>query len=345
MYGEMARTIADKTQVKLTSDEIERLTNSRQVNPEAYEAYLKGQFHAQKFTKEDLEIAMQYFQAALEKDPDYAPAYTGIAFYWGGQTYFGMLSSDVLPKVKAAMDKSIELDSSLPEANYLVAGTATWFEFDWDKAEKGFHETLKLNPNYAHARVYYGLFLTAMGRFDEAIAQMERGIQLDPLNAMHVSYLGTAFLRARRYDEAIAQYQKGLALQPNFGDAMKGLRDCYHHKGMHEEAVATSRKLYIAGGDHDLLEALNQGYEEGGYKEAMRQAAGALDARSNKAYSMRIATLYVFAGEKDKALDWLETGYEVRMQNLIYLNVYPKWDPLRSDPRFQALIRKMNFPR
>jgi TolB-like protein/Tfp pilus assembly protein PilF len=345
MYSEMARSIADKTRVKLTAEETKRLTKARQVNPEAYEAYLKGQFHWNKFTAKDLETALQYFELALEKDPDYAPAYAGIASVWGSRTYFGMLASEVLPKSKAALDKCIELDSTLPEAHYMLAGMATWFDFDWDRAEREFLLTLELNPNYAKARVFYGLFLTGMGRFEEARAQMQHGLELDPLNSMYQSYLGIAFLRARRYDEAIAQFQKGLALDPDFGDALSSLRSCYHQKGMYQEALETLRKLYATRGDLDLLEALNRGNEEGGYKEAMRQAAEALAARSNRAYSMGIATLYTFAGEKDRALDWLEIAFQERMQDLVYLNVYPKWDPLRDDPRFQDLLRKMNLPR
>jgi serine/threonine-protein kinase len=344
MYSEMARTIADKTRVELTAEESTRLTNIRPVNPKAYEAYLKGQFHWHKFTAEDLETAKQYFELALEKDPDYAPAYAGIASYWGSQTYFGMLSSEVRPKIKAAVDKCLELDPTLPEGHYMLAGLATWFDFDWDTAEKHHRKVLELNPNFARARVFYGLYLTGMGRFDEARAQMQLGIELDPLNSMYQAYLGVAYLRERRYDEAIAQYQKALALQPNFGDALAGLRSCYHHKGMYEDALAKSRELYAAPGSHGLLDALNQGYEKGGYEEAMRQAAETMEARSNRAYSLSIATLYMFAGEKERAMDWLEIAYEERMQNLVYLNVYPRWDPLRDEPRFKKLILLMDFP-
>jgi TolB-like protein len=344
LYSEMAQAIADKTQVSLTAEESTRFTKTREVNPEAYEAYLKGQFHANKLTPKDLETALQYYELALEKDPDYAQAYAGIAGVWGGRTYFGMLASEVKPKMMAAINKCFELDSNLPEAHYMLAGVATWFDFDWDKAEREFRLTLELNPNYAHARVFYGLFLTGMGRFEEAIEQMEYGIELDPLNAMYQSYLALPYLRSRRYDEAIAQFKVGISLEPNFGDALGGLRSCYHQKGMYEESLALTRKIFITEGDDDLLEALDRGYDQGGYKEAMRQVAEALAARSNRAYSLGIAKFYTYAGEKDRALDWLEIAYEERMQNLVYLNVYPRWDPLRNDPRFQNLIRLMNFP-
>jgi serine/threonine protein kinase/Tfp pilus assembly protein PilF len=344
LYGEMARAIAETTKVTLTAKETTRLAAARQVDPEAYEAYLKGQFHWHKLTAEDLETARRYFELALEKDPKYAPAYAGLASYWGAQTYFGLLPREVRPHWVAAIEKSLELDRLSPEAHFWLAGAATWLDFDWEKAEREFLLTLELNPHYAQARVFYGLFLTGMGRFDEAKAQMRIGIELDPLNSMYQSYLGLAFLRGRQFDEAIANFQKGLALQPDFADALSGLRDCYHQKGMYQEALAVSRRLYAATGDQDLLEALSRGHEEVGYQEAMRQAAEALAARSNRAYSLEIATLHIYAGEEEKALDWLEIAYEEQIQDLVYLNVYPKWDPLRDHPRFQELIRRMNFP-
>ncbi|MCK4943835.1 MAG: hypothetical protein KAS65_09670 [Candidatus Aminicenantes bacterium] len=203
---------------------------------------------------------------------------------------------------------------------------------------------LELNPNYAQGRVFYGLFLTGMGRFEEAKAQMIMGIRLDPINAMYQGYLGLAFLRARQFDHAIAQFKKSLTLQHDFTDSMRGLVHCYHQKGMYEQAFTVRRKIFETNGARDLLKALDRGHKEGGYREAMRQVAVALEARSNRAYALGIASYYTYAGEKDRALDWLEIAYQERIQNLVYLNVYPKWDPLRNDPRFQEVLRKMNFP-
>jgi TolB-like protein/Flp pilus assembly protein TadD len=344
LYGEMARAIADNAKVKLTADETTRLAAARQVDPEAHEAFLKGQFHWHKFTEKDIDTALRYFELALEKDPEYAPAYAGIASVWGARTYFGVLPRKAWPRSTAAVEKSLELNRMSPEAHFWLAGAATWFEFDWEKAEREFLLTLELNPNYAQARVFYGLFLTGMGRFEEAKAQMRIGIELDPLNSMYLSYRGLAFLRGRQFDEAIAQFQSGLALQPDFADALAGLRGCYHQKAMYQEALDVSRRLYATTGDRDLLDALDRGHEAGGYREAMRQAAEALAARTNPAYSLGIATLYVYAGEKEKALDWLEIAFQEKMQDLVYLNVYPHWDPLRDNPRFRDLIRRMNFP-
>lgn len=344
MYGEMARTIAENIQIKLTADETTRIADARQVNPKAYNAYLKGQFHWDKFTEQDIEVALQYYELALKIDPNYAKAYSGIDSYWNAMSYFGMLNREIMPKKRVILDKILELDSTHPELHSILAANAAWFEFDWDRAEREFLLTLELNPNDAHERVFYGLFLTGMGRFEEAIKQMEIGLELDPMNAANQGWFGNAFLRARQFNQAIEQYKKSLALQPDFADSLGGLLECYHKKGMHQQALETARKFFKARGFEDLLEAFNHGNEEGGYKEAMRQAAEAWASQSNRAYSMRIATIYIYAGQNEQAMDWLEIAFQEKMQDLIYLNVQPKWDPLRDDPRFQDLIRQMNFP-
>jgi serine/threonine-protein kinase len=347
MYGEMARAIADKTRVNLTAEETTRLTNARQVNPEAYDAYLKGSYHWKKLTPAELDTAQRYFELALEKDPSYAQAYSGISFVWLARataTAAAAMPHETAPKSREAAIRSLELDSTLAEPHFALAGIETWYEWDWDTAEREFHLALDLNPNFADAHCFYGLFLTAMGRLTEARAQMERALELDPLNFMFQSYLGIAYERSRWFDEAITQYRKGLVLEPNFVDALAGLRNSFHMKGMYEEALVAAKKVFVARGEQDVAEALERGNAEGGYSEAMRRSAESMAARSNLAFALRIATLYTFAGEKERALDWLEKAYQERLQNMIYLRVYPKWDPLRNDPRFQALLRKMNLP-
>jgi TolB-like protein/Tfp pilus assembly protein PilF len=347
MYGEMARAIADKTRVNLTAEETTRLTNARQVNPEAYDAYIKGSYHWKKLTPAELDTAQRYFELALEKDPSYAQAYSGISFVWLARataTAAAAMPHEAAPKSREAAIRSLELDSTLAEPHFALAGIATWYEWDWDTAEREFHLALDLNPNFADAHCFYGLFLTAMGRLTEARAQMERALELDPLNFMYQSYLGIVYERSRLFDEAITQYRKGLVLEPNFVDALAGLRNSFHMKGMYEEALVAAKKVFVARGEHDVAEALERGNAEGGYSEAMRRAAESMVARSNLAYALRIATLYTFAGEKERALDWLEKAYQERLQNMIYLRVYPKWDPLRDDPHFLDLLRRMNLP-
>jgi TolB-like protein/Tfp pilus assembly protein PilF/predicted Ser/Thr protein kinase len=347
MYGEMVRAIAHETRVNLTSEETTRLTSARQVNPEAYDAYLKGSYHWKKLTPADLDAAQRYFELALEKDPSYAPAYSGISFVWMARataTAAAAMPHEAAPKARETAIRSLELDSTLAEPHFALATVATWYEWNWEKAEQEFRRALELNPNHADSHVFYGLFLSAMGRLSEARAQMEQALALDPLNFMYLSYYGISLERSRMLDEAIVQYQKGIDLAPDFIDAISGLMHCYHQKGMYREALEAARRLFVIRGEHEVLEALERGNADGGYTEAMRRAAEALAARSNPAYAMRIATLYTFADEKERALDWLEKAYEERLQNMIYLRVYPKWDPLRENLRYKDLLQKMDFP-
>jgi tetratricopeptide (TPR) repeat protein len=347
MYSEVTRAIVDEIQVKLTPEEETLLASAKQVDPAAYDAYLKGSSQWKKLTPIDLDTAQGYFDLALEKDPSYAPAYSGIAFVWMARataTAAAAMPHEAVPKAREAAMKSLDLDSMLAEPHFALAGIATWYDWNWDEAEREFRLGIDLNPNMADLHCFYGLFLTAMGRLTEARAQMERAIELDPLNFMYQSYLGNVFYRSRQFDEAITQYNKGLALEPNFIDAMSGLKNSFQMKGMHEEALDATKKVYIIRGDHEVVEALESGNSEGGYTEAMRRAADLLAARSNPAIALNIATFYTYAGEKERALDWLERAYKERFQNMIYLRVSPHWDPLRDNPRFLDLLRRMNFP-
>jgi serine/threonine-protein kinase len=344
LQSEVAQAIAREIQVQLTPEETTLLTQTREVDPEAYEAYLKGEFHVEKMTAPDVDTALQYYQLALDEDPDYAPAYAGIASVWAARTYFGVPASDAIPRIKEAAFKALELDSSAPETHWTLAVLATWLEWDWETGEREFQRTIALDPNHARARVFYGLFLTAMGRFDEAKAQIGRGVELDPFNAMYQTYLGIALFRERRFDEAIEACRKGLTLGPDFGDAIGCLRAAYYEKGLLEESLAQSKRWAAARGDHEYAKALEQGEAEGGFAGAMLLAAQTLVDRSDVTKSMAIARLFLQGGDSERALDWLEKAYDVRMQDMIYLGVNPTWDPLRSEPRFQELLRKMNLP-
>jgi TolB-like protein/Tfp pilus assembly protein PilF len=347
MYGEMARAIADISNVQLTEEETARLSIVRQVDPEAYDAYLKGSHHWKKLTPEEIDTAQKYFELALEKDPSFARAYGSISFIWMARATSeaaAAMPHEAAPKAKEAAARSLELDSTQAEPHFALASIATWYDWNWETAEREFRLAIKYNPNFAESYVFYGLFLTAMNRCEEAIENMERALELDPHNFMYHTYLGTAMLRGRQYDRAISQFQKGLELEPNFLDALGGLWSCYHKKEMYEDALIIAKRHFMARGEQDVAEALERGMRERGYQAAMRSAADVLAGYANDIYALRIATLYTYAEEKDLALEWIEKGYQVRLQNMIYLNVHPKWDYLRDDPRFVDLLRKMSFP-
>jgi len=346
MYSEVTRAIADKIQVKLTTQEETRLASAHQVNPEAYEAYLKGQFHWGKFTLGDMEMAMKYYELALKEDPNFALAYAGIALIWGGRAQFGLLPPrEATPKAKAAAEKAVELDNTLAEVHFVLAAIRTWLEWDWEGAEIAFQRAIELNPNYPDARVYYSNLLCYMGRPEEALAQAERAVELDPLNSLYQGICGTTLVYLRRYDDAIARFRNVLRTSPNDQVGNDGLWQSFHMKGMYEEALAAAKALYTGMGHAEIGEVMERGYKEDGYSGAMSLAAETLEEISREAFigPYLIFILYASAGKKEQTLEWLERGYEIKDPNMPYIND-PRFDFLRDEPRFQDLLRKMNLP-
>ena len=346
MYGEMARAIASKMRVKLAPQEETRLAGARRVNPDAYEAYLKGQFHWYKLTRPDLERALQYFELALEKDPNFAQGYAGIAHVWIGLQQQGFVSTRVAaPKAKTAAAKALELDSTLAEVHQTLAGISTWTDWDWENGEAEFRRAIELNPNFPDAHRGFSHLLSITRRPEEAIAQIRRALELDPLNALSRGFYAMVLMHARRYDDAIALLLETLKTSPNDLISLSTLRSAYHMKGMHQEALEIWRASYAARGDQEAEEALARGFAEGGYGGALQRVAEMLVARSRTAYvpSWQIGTLYTRAGRKDEALEWLKKAYEAHDPNMPYLAVDPIFDILRDDPRFQDLLRRMRL--
>jgi TolB-like protein/tRNA A-37 threonylcarbamoyl transferase component Bud32 len=346
LQGEIAQTIASQIQVKLTPQEEARIASARQVNPEAYEAYLKGQFHWYKLSRQDLDTALRYFELALEKDPNYALAHAGIALVWGGRMQQGFMPhSEAGPKVKAAAAKALELDSTLVEVHHTLAVVRTWYEWDWEGAETAFRQAIALNPNYPDSRAYFSHFLNFIGRPEEAIVQIERAVELDPLNSLFQALYGMDLLYVHRYDDAIAQLRNTLKIAPNDPVVRSTLRTAFHMKGMYEEALEEWKAFYATRGDREAEETLARGYLEDGYLRAMLGLAEMMEKRSRTAYvtPWQIGTLYTRAGKNDKALDWLEKAFETHDANVPYLSVDPLFDNLRSDPRFQDLLRSMGL--
>jgi len=347
MYKEMARAIADKTRVQLTPQEEANLASTRQVNPEAYKAYLKGRFHWDKLNQQDLEVALQYFELALEKDPNYALAYEGIARVWIGRQQQGLVSaSEAAPNTKAAALKALELDDTLPEVHHMLAGIRAWVDWDWEGGETEYRRAIELKPNYPDARAYYSWYLSIMRRPEEAMAQIERALELDPFNALFRDLYAMDLNFARRYDDAIADLRETLRTAPNDWMALSTLRSAYHHKGMYEEALEIWKKSFVAKGDQEAEEALARGYAEAGYSRALSSVAELLIERSRTTFvtSWQIGTLYTRAGKNGEALKWLEKAFEEHDGNMPSINVDPIFDGLRDNPRFQVLLGLLNLP-
>jgi tetratricopeptide (TPR) repeat protein len=342
MYSEIARAIADKTKVNLTAEETTRLITAHQVNPQAYEAYRQGRSHWYKLTPKDFETALQYFESALQIDPNYALGYTGVALVWVLRIGF---ESEARSLGKAAAEKALELDNMLAEAHYAFA-FVTWSDYDWEGGETAFKRALELNPNFPDALAYYSHFLSQMGRKDEALPYIERAIELDPLNALFHAMYGMVLLYHRRYDDAIAAANTALAIDPGLSPARSALQDGYIAKGMYDEQLAIQRARIAL--DPERVAAFERGLAESGYEGAQRGIADVLAARFGKSgkgvyRGTGIAYRYLDAGDYDRAIDWLEKAYEERDPFLTYIGM-PIYDPLRSYPRFQDLLRRIGLP-
>jgi TolB-like protein/Tfp pilus assembly protein PilF/predicted Ser/Thr protein kinase len=347
MYGEMARAIAENIQVKLTTQEETRFTDAHKVNPEAYEAYIKGQFHWYKLSSQDLDIALHYFESALEKDPNFALAYVGIASVWVGRQQQGLVSaSEAAPRAKTAALKALELDDTLPEIHHMLASIRTWVEWDWESGEKAYRRAIELNPNYPDPRAFYSQLLFWMGRPEEAMTQIGRALDLDPFNPLFQGAHAMSLNFSRQYDEAIAEFRKTLKTEPDNWIALSNLRTAYHHKGMYEEALEIWKKWFAAKDDQEAEEALTLGSKDGGYSGALSSVAELMVERSRTTYvsSWQIATMYTRAGKNEKALNWLKKAYEEHDGNMPYISIDPIFDDLRNEPRFQELLHRMNLP-
>jgi tetratricopeptide (TPR) repeat protein len=349
LQGEVAQAIARQIQVTLTPTEENLLTRTRQVHPEAYEAYLKGQSHWYKLTPADLETALQYFDLALEKDSDYALAQVGIALVWCGRQQMGITPpQEAGPKARAAALRAVELDATLAEAHYVLAILKTWTDWDWKGGETSFRRAIELNPNYADVRAYYSHHLLIVGRPDEAAAQMERALELDPFNPLFHALNGVVLhCGSRRYDDAIEQFRIALRSVPNHPVALWGLEDAFYEKGMYKEAFEAAMTYFVTiTGDPKPLETLERSYEQEGFKGAMSRLAGlwVVHSRSSPVSFSDPMGTYAYAGDADRALEWLERGFEERDPNVPYMFLVPGYDGLRKEPRFQDLQRRMNFP-
>lgn len=345
LQSEVARAISREIRVAVTREEEARLASNPPVNPGAYEAYLKGRYFL-NWTPQGAEKALEFFHEAIKIDPHYAPGYAGIADAYNQLEAFGILApTEAFPKAKAAAIKAAELDDTLAEAHFSLAQLRHRYDWDWSGAEREYKHTLELNPSHADAYAEYAFYLSSMGQHEEGIAESERAVRLDPRSVALRWKLTLRFYYARRYDEAIEECQKLLEMQAGYAPA-HGIRGAaYLQKGMYEEGI---RELQEAETPPDtsslILWTLAYAYAVGGKRE---EALKILDERReewSKKSPYRIALIYAGLGQKNQAFKWLEKSFQMRETAMVLLKVLPEWDPLRSDPRFQSLLRRMNFP-
>ncbi len=348
LQGEVALAIARQIKAAVTPDEGARLAAARPVNPQAYEAYIRGRISMWQLTRPSKEKAREYYQEAIRLDPNFALAYAGLADYYISLS--GVMGDApallTRPKAKEMALRAIKLDPDLSEAHTSLAWNLMDFEFNWEEAGKEFDLALKLNPNNWQAHFWYGFYLAALGRFDEAVAEFKRTKEFDPLYPVDFSWLPLFF--ARRYDESAAGVLKALSENPNDPWGKVCLAQVRVEQKRYAEAIALLENLKIDGG-------ANGGLLNG----TLARAAAALGDRPRAERLLKelmtlpnagateptsgIAMIYAALGNKEEALTWLERGFEQR--SIVYsLKVEPYWDSIRTEPRFKALLAKMHLP-
>ncbi len=347
LQSAVAREVAEALALELLPDEAARLMSTQTVDPEAYEAYLKGNAHWQKLTPADLSTALHYFQLVLEKDPDYAPAHAGIASVWIGRNQMGISPPhEAGPKATAAALRAIELDENCAGAHEALGLVRTCVDWDWNKAWPEWRRALELNPNAASVHAFYAHFLLMMGQAAKALPHNRRAIELDPFNPLFHAFHAVVLLAQRRFDESMAAAREALRLQPDHPVAHFALWFACSFKGMHREAVVAAKGMvHSVYGDSSAGPMIDSAYSRTGYAEAMKCGAELLIARFQDSFALPtdIAAFYLQAGEREKSLEWLEKGFEVRDPGLPYMGVFFN-EEIRTDPRFRDLMRRMNLP-
>ncbi|MHC4537917.1 MAG: TPR end-of-group domain-containing protein, partial [Planctomycetota bacterium] len=348
LQREVALAIAREIKVKLTLQEEEYLATARPINPKAHDAYFKGRFCWNKRSKDGLESAIRFFEQAKKIDPNYALAYAGLAdcYVLQGIWDFAPLH-EVFPKAKEEALQALTIDDSLGEARNSLAYVITCYDWNWSEAEGEYQQAIKLNPHYATAHHWYALFLGWMGRFEEALVEIEHARDLEPQSLIIRGSRGYLLCLAGKYDESIEQLHEVLQMDPDFLPALYFLAATHIRKTMFEENIAIYRKAAtLRGRDAASVAGLAcANAAVGNTREAQTLLKEALD-RSKKEHipPWAVSVTYAYLNDKDRAFDWLYKVIEQKHKSAILLKVDPLWDPLRKDPRFSEVLAQMNFP-
>ncbi len=349
LQGDVARAIAHEVKIQLTPLEKTRLAETRPVDPEAYEAFLRGRHHWYKRSPDSLKRALRYLQHAVDKDPTYALAHAGVADAYGslGWDLYAILPpAESFPKAKEAAQKALELDPNCAEAHAALGWVATAYDWDWVKAETEFQKAIELKPQYGPVHIWYSHFLRAVGRTAESFAESKRALGCDPIGLVLNFHMGWHHLYSRDYRLAIEQLLKTLELDPGFLPARMFLGEAYEQSGMFakaigefEEAVSSSRRqpVYLAG--------LGHAYAVSGNRDEALETIQELKQLSTDHFvpPRGVAEIYVGLGDKEQAFAWLDRAVKQRSGWLLHVKENPRYDSLRTDPRYTDLIRRMNL--
>jgi len=344
---EIAKEVSEKLRLRPTGEEQKRLTKRYTESPEAHQLYLKGRYLWNRRTGETVRRAAEYFQQAIEKDPSYALAWAGLADCYALYGLYEVLPpKEAAPKAKEAAIKALALDDRLAEPHAALAYVNTTYDWDWPGAEREFKRAIELNPNYATAHYWYSNHLDATGRLDEAIEEAKRAQDVDPLSLTASTVTVLAFFLGRRYDQAIDQGRKTLEMDSNFYTAHFFLAMVFTQVKRNEEAIEEARKaVSLSAGALQALGTLGHAYGVSGRRAEAQKVLAELSNLSKRRYvdPFNIALVHVGLGDKARALELLEKAYEDHAMRLLYVKVYPQFDPLRGEPRFQDLLRRMRL--
>jgi tetratricopeptide (TPR) repeat protein len=350
LQNRVSSAIVDQIRINLSPEDKQRLAKNPSVSPDAYEDYLKGRYYWNRRSSDGFTKAIGYFEDATRRDPQYALAYAGLADCYGiiGATIYGSLpAAEAAPKAKAAAIRALEIDPSLAEAETSLATAKFNYDWDWAGAAQGFQRAIQMDPRYATAYQRYSLYSIAMGRFDESLEQIKRARELDPLSISINSSLGWRLYLARQYDRSIAQLRDTLELDPSYewphfilGQAYEQRREFNLARAELQQAVELSHNSPL------MISALAHADALSGNQEEALRLLQQLMAQSKKQYvsPFYVAVVYIALGKTETAMDWMEKAFADHSNGLVFLKVEPELDPLRSNPRFIALQKRLNFP-
>ena len=346
LQSEIARDVSNKLKIKLSGADEQRLAKSYTTNAEAYKLYLQGRFYWNKREEKDFRKAVEFYNQAIALDPNYALAYAGQADSYALLSTFGFMPpTEGVPKAREFARQAVSLDGGLAEPHTTLGYLSLTYDYDFAASEREFRRSIELNPNYATAHQWFGEMLLNAGRFDEASIEYRRALELEPLSLPINWDFGRFLYMSRRYDESLAQHKKTIELDPGFARAHRTLAEVYRVKGDYANAVEERAKVLALIGQPENAALIRATFARDGWLGFLRLVTAENSALKDINNNWVVAKAYVDLGQKDKAFAELDKAYEKRLSSLCWLKIEPQMDPLRSDPRYTDLLRKMNFPK
>jgi TolB-like protein/Tfp pilus assembly protein PilF len=348
--SDVAKAIADQLRAHITRQEEQVIAAKPTKNIEAYDAYLRGRYFWNKRTSDGIKHAIEHFQQSIERDPDFALGYAGLADSYIGLTFYNFAAPhETMPKAKESAIKALALDDTLAEAHASLAHVLMNYDWNWSAAQKEFKRSIELKPDYATAQEWYAIhYLTATGRLEEAVQEMKKALELEPASLVMNTFMGATLYYAGRYDEAIDQCRRTIQMDPNFAVAHWHLGLAYEQKQVLDAATEEfKRAISLSGGSPLMRAALGRAYAESQKEQKANEMLNELNELAKRQYvsAYEVATIYVALGNKEQAFQLLEEAYAEHSFHLVYLNVSPQFKSVRSDPRFQDLVQRIGLSR